>query len=84
MAMRTLRLDSDGDELAAAVRRVAAGSQRVAVEPADHARAVVVSAEDLETLERLEDAADLEAARQAVAEQGESIPLERIGSELRH
>jgi PHD/YefM family antitoxin component YafN of YafNO toxin-antitoxin module len=81
--MRTLRLDSDSHELAAAVSRVAAGSERVAVETADHARAVVVSAEDLDTLERLEDAADLEAACQALAEQGESIPLGRIEAELR-
>ncbi len=81
--MRTLRIDSDADELAAAVSRVAAGSERVVVETADHARAVVVSAEDLEALERLEDAADLEAAREALAEKGESIPLERIEADLR-
>jgi len=81
--MRTLRLDRDGAELDAAVSRVAAGSERVVLETADHARAAVVSGEDLETLERLEDAADLEAARQALAEDGESIPLERIEAELR-
>lgn len=81
--MRTLRIDSDADELAAAVSRVAAGSERVVVETADHARAVVVSAEDLEALERLEDAADLQAAREALAEKGESIPLERIEADLR-
>ena len=80
--MRTLRIDSDSYELAAAVSRVAAGNERVVVETADHARAVVVSAEDLDTLERLEDAADLEVARQALAEDGESIPLERIAAEL--
>ncbi|MGI8945794.1 MAG: type II toxin-antitoxin system Phd/YefM family antitoxin [Thermoleophilaceae bacterium] len=82
--MRTVRLDSDGDELAAAVSRVAAGTERVVVETADHDRAVVISAEDADTLERLEDAADLEAARQALAEEGESIPLERIEAELDH
>lgn len=80
--MRTLRIDSDGDELAQAVTRVAAGNERVVVETADHARAVVVSAEDLETLERLEDAVDLEAARQALAEDGPSIPLERVEAEF--
>jgi len=80
--MRTLRIHSD-DELAAAVSRVAAGTERVAIETDDRARAVVVSAEDLAALEQLEDAADLEAARLALAEDGESIPLERIEDELR-
>ena len=62
------------DNLAEIINRAAFGKERVVLSRHGKAVAAVVPLEDLEMLEALEDAADLKAAREAWAEQGDQPP----------
>jgi antitoxin (DNA-binding transcriptional repressor) of toxin-antitoxin stability system len=68
--------------LAEALDRLAGARERVVLTRRGKRIAALVGLQDLELLERLEDQADLQAARQAKAEGGKPIPLEKIMSEL--
>lgn len=57
--------------------RLVADGERVVLEWNGRAVAALVPLEDAEVAEAAEDAADLEAYRAAVAEQGNAIPLEQ-------
>lgn len=71
-----------GDELASAIDRVASEGERVVLTRKRKGVAALVSMDDLAALQRLEDEADLRAARKAKAEmirKGEkTIPLAEI------
>lgn len=62
------------DQLAELINRAAYGKERVVVSRRGKPVAAIVPLEDLEELEAAEDAADVEAARQAWAEQGDEPP----------
>lgn len=65
------------------IGRVAYGGERVAVTRNGKVAAVLISKQDLETLERLEMRADVEAYRDArAADDGARIPLEELESEI--
>ena len=70
-------------EFSDVVGHVAYGGERVALTRNGKVAAVLISKEDLETLERLEMAADVEAYRAAkAADDGGRVPLEELDQEL--
>lgn len=70
-------------ELSEVVGRVAYGSERIALTKNGKVAAVLISKEDLETLERLEMAADVAAYREArAADDGTRVSLEELDSEI--
>ena len=64
------------------VNRAGYGKERVILTRRGKPIAAVVPMEDVEFLEELEDRADLEAVREALAEGGATIPWEEIKREL--
>lgn len=69
------------EELAELVNRAAYGRERVRLTRRGRPVAALISAEDLELLELLEDAADLRVIAEALADpqnQGEPIPLDDL------
>ncbi len=64
------------------VNRAGYGKERVILTRRGKPIAAVVPIEDVEFLEELEDRADLEAAREVLAEGGATIPWEAIKREL--
>lgn len=68
--------------LADPINRVMYQGERVVLERRGKPVAVLVSVEDFQTLEAMEDAADVRSARKAMKEPGEPIPLEQIKAEL--
>ena len=65
------------------IGRVAYGGERVAVTRNGKVAAVLISKQDLETLERLEMRADVEAYREArAADDGTRVSLEELESEI--
>ena len=79
--MTTISVSKMKDELSEVLNRAAYGHERVVIASRGRPKAAVISIEDLELLEELEDAL---AARQAVEdyEQGETISLEQLIAEL--
>jgi prevent-host-death family protein len=70
------------DDLSETVRRVEVRRERVVLTRHGRDVAALVSAEDLELLELLEDRADLEAIREALAESSERVPYAQLRAEL--
>jgi prevent-host-death family protein len=68
--------------LARTIRRVRDERERVTLTENGEPVAAIVTTEDLAFLEELEDRIDLEEARKAMAEGGDSIPFEKIRREL--
>jgi prevent-host-death family protein len=65
------------------LNRVAYGRERVTITRRGRAVAALISAEDLELLEALEDARDAAELRAAIAgDSGERVPLEQVEREL--
>jgi prevent-host-death family protein len=58
------------NNLADAINRVAYGGERIVLERRGKGVAVLVSMQDLDLLERLEDEADVKAAKKALKEKG--------------
>lgn len=78
MSSRELRT-----ELSDIVSRVAFGHERIGLTRHGKLAAVVIGVDDLELLERLEDAEDLAAYRRAEAEDdGVRVSLEELRAEL--
>jgi prevent-host-death family protein len=71
------------NHLADALNRVAYAGERVVLERRGKPVAVLVSVEDLELLEQLENEEDLRAARKARKEGGKPVPLEAVKARLR-
>lgn len=69
--MTTINVSDARDTFAELVNRVAYGKERVVVQRRGKALVAVVPVEDLEDLEAFEDAADVRAAKEALAEQGD-------------
>ena len=65
------------NNLADAINRVAYSGERIVLERRGKGVAALVSVEDLALLERLEDEADIKAARKALKEKGR-VPLEEV------
>jgi prevent-host-death family protein len=70
------------NNLADALNRAAYGGERVILERRGKPVAVLVSMDDLELLERLEDEVDLKAVRKARKEKAKSVPLAKVKSRL--
>jgi prevent-host-death family protein len=69
------------DQLSTIINRAAFGKERVVLTRRGKELAAVVPIEDVKLLEELEDRLDLEAAREALKEEG-SIPWEKVKAEL--
>jgi prevent-host-death family protein len=70
------------NNLAEALNRAAYAGERVILERRGKPVAALVSIDDVELLERLEDEADLRAARKARKEGGKPIPFDHVMAEL--
>jgi len=70
------------NNLADALNRAAYAGERVILERRGKPVAALVSMDDLELLEQLENEADLKAVRKARKEGGKPIPLAKIETEL--
>lgn len=70
------------DKLADAINRVAYAGERVVLERRGKPVAVLVSVDDADLLERLENDADLKAVRKARKEKGKPVPLAKIKARL--
>lgn len=68
-------------KLSELANRVIYGGERVVVEKNNKPAFAMVSMEDMELLERLEDEIDIKAAEEALAE-GDFIPLDEVVKEL--
>lgn len=68
-------------EFSETLNRVAYGQERIILERRGKGIAAVISIEDLELLEALEEQADVEMARKRLAEE-DSIPYEEARKEL--
>jgi prevent-host-death family protein len=77
LAATALRADFSGT-----LNRVAFQGERVALERHGKTIAALVSADDLQLLEALEDRADLAAVRRALKEGGRPEPWEKVKAEL--
>ena len=76
-----VRISDIRDNLADALNRVAYGGERTVLERRGKSVAALVSIDDLETLQRLEDESDIKAARKALKEKG-GVPLDEIKRRL--
>lgn len=70
------------ESLTRAVRLLREDGERVTLTEGGEPVAALVTADDLALLEALEDRIDLEEARKALAEPGDSIPWEKVKAEL--
>ena len=80
--MTKMSVTAARDDLAEMVRRVEVSRERVVLTRHGRDVAALVSAEDLELLELLEDRADLEAVREALAESSERVPYAKLRADL--
>ena len=69
------------DQLSTIINRAAFGKERVVLTRRGKELAAIVPIEDVKLLEDLEDRLDLEAAREALKEEG-TIPWEKVKAEL--
>lgn len=71
-------------DFAEIVNRAAYGGERVRVVRRGRAVAAIIPIEDLELLERIEDEFDLEAAREALADPANALPIpwDQVRAEL--
>lgn len=81
-AVSKMTVKEAGENLARTVRRVREERERLTLTEDGKPVAALVTAEDLAFLEDLEERIDLEEARKALAEGGESIPWEKVKAEL--
>jgi len=70
------------NNMADALNRVLYQGERIILERRGKGVAAIVSIEDLELLEQLEDEIDLKAIRKARKEKGKNVPLESIKERL--
>ena len=72
--MTRITTEEARDRLAEIVRRAAHEKERILLTDSGETLAAVISLQDLELLEELEDRADVEAANKALEESDERIP----------
>jgi len=80
--MTTLQVSKARDRFSEIVNRVIFGRERIAVQRRDKRRAVLISEEDAELLEWLEDQIDLDAARKAIKGRNKAVDWEDFKKEL--
>jgi len=80
--MTTVRFTEARALLSDLFTRVVTEGDRVVIERHGHERVAIVPIEDVETLERLEDEADIAAAEAALAESDKRIPWEQVKADL--
>lgn len=80
--MKTLTLSEFRETLSDIFGAVRRGSERIAVTDRGKVMGAVVGPEDLELLQAIEDRADTELVRAALAESDERIPFEALREEL--
>ncbi len=80
--MTTVRFTEARALLSDLFTQVVTEGDRVVIERHGHERVAIVPIEDVETLERLEDEADIAAAEAALAESDERIPWEQVKADL--
>jgi prevent-host-death family protein len=81
MTMLDVNIVKARESLAELLNRVAFGGERVSLKRRGKRVAVIVSAEDAELLEELEDHIDLEAAKKALKDK-KRIPFDQVRKEL--
>ena len=81
MASKNLTVTEARESLGDVVNRAAYGQERVTILRHGKPVAALISAQDLALLEYLEDRADAEAARRALAEPGQT-PWEKVTADL--
>ncbi len=64
------------------VNKVAYGGERICLKRRNKPVAALVSVEDLELIEYLEDQTDIAAARKAIAKKGKTLTLEQFKKRL--
>lgn len=79
--MTTISMSEIRLKLSELANRVIYGGERVVVEKNNKPAFAMVSMEDMELLERLEDEIDIKAAKEALKE-GDFVPLEQVKKEL--
>jgi antitoxin Phd len=80
--MKRLNTSTARDELAELLNQVAYAGERFILHRRGKNVAAIVSMEDLELLQALEDKLDNEAADAAMREPGDSIPWDQVKTEL--
>lgn len=80
--MATISTREFRDKVSDTVNRAAYGGERIFLQRRGKNVAAIVPVADVELLEELEDRMDLEAARKALAEPGESIPWAEVEKRL--
>jgi PHD/YefM family antitoxin component YafN of YafNO toxin-antitoxin module len=70
------------EDMATAINKVAFGGERIVLQRNNKDVAALVPMEDLTLLKELEDRADLEEIKKALAEPGSNIPWEEIKKKL--
>jgi len=83
--MTRLPVSKAREDFAEALNRVAYRGERIVLERRGKRVAAIVSVEDLDLLERLEDRMDLESARKALADvrRHGAVPWEKVKAALR-
>lgn len=79
--MTTISMSEIRLKLSELANRVIYGGERVIVEKNNKPAFAIVSMEDMELLERLEDEIDIKAAEEALKE-GDFVPWEQVKKEL--
>jgi antitoxin Phd len=79
---KTISASKVRDDFAETLNRVAYGGERVVLNRHGKPIAAVITIDDLNFLEEMEDRMDVEAAKIALAESGEPIPYEQVRAEL--
>ena len=80
--MTTVTTAEARKKLAEIINKVAYGKEPVILTRRGEKIAALISMEELELLQLIEDHIDIEDARKALAELGENIPAEKIWKEL--
>ena len=80
--MTDLKASEAKSDFGPMLERVHYHGERVRITKHGRPMAALVPIEDLELLERLEDAADLELVREALSESDERVPFDKLRKEL--
>ena len=80
--MTTIPISKAREHLADLANRVALRGERLVFERRGKNLCALVSVEDLELLERIEEETDIRLARKAMKEKGPNIPWEKVKKDL--
>jgi prevent-host-death family protein len=80
--MKSITISELRSELGEVLSEARHGHERIVVTSRGRIVGAVIGPDDLELLEHLEDAEDVEASALALAEPGESVPIEAVRKRL--